>query len=45
MLTQHAASARALGYLESMDVKERAARPPSSAAAVAGGWSGPAGRG
>jgi valyl-tRNA synthetase len=37
VLTQHAASARALGFLESMDVQERATRPPSSAAAVAGG--------
>jgi valyl-tRNA synthetase len=37
VLEQHAASARALGFLESMSVHERAARPASSAAAVAGG--------
>jgi valyl-tRNA synthetase len=37
VLVEHAASARALAFLESMDVRERAARPESSAAAVAGG--------
>ncbi len=37
VLEQHAASARALGFLESMAVHERAQRPAASAAAVSGG--------
>ncbi len=36
-LQEHAASVRALAFLESYEVCERAERPPSSAVAVAGG--------
>jgi valyl-tRNA synthetase len=37
VLSEHASSARALAFLESFELCERAARPPSSAVAVAGG--------
>jgi valyl-tRNA synthetase len=37
VLEQHAQSARALAFLESYELFERAARPPASAVAVAGG--------